>query len=299
VVKIAHFLPGCIVFLFCAGCVSLMEMAGQAIDGSAFKEKTTAVYRARKKDGKALDMEIRAIQNKSGETQTLITLGDFPAFTLRASAPAYSAADQNAAGKFYFISLDYLSGGAAGWNEYTLELSGAGSLALDDASAVLSIPQPPEAVQISKGRIQRYDTRLTGEAALTALRNRRERMIALAEWLKAREAPEQNGAVDFKAGLKNFEKKWKPVLFPELAAAGKRPALWRQAGDTSVRAEEVNWNASYTERAFPEELRPIRDSGTMLRDWEEALPWLYLEYEWEDIFSRLAGEITLNSKKHK
>jgi len=88
--------------------------------------------------------------------------------------------------------------------------------------------------------------------------------------------------------IDDFEKYWKPVLFPEMVSKRKRPAGWLQEGDVFLRSEDIRWNTGYTERVFSEELRPVRNSGTLLRDWEEALSWIYLEYEWESIKERLS-----------
>jgi hypothetical protein len=48
---------------------------------------------------------------------------------------------------------------------------------------------------------------------------------------------------------------------------------------------------------FPEELREVRNSATMLRDWEEALDWIYNEYELDRIQETLAMETVLQKKK--
>jgi hypothetical protein len=293
--KIVRVLSGCVAaaavtaLLLCGGCVSLMEKTGQALDGSAFAEKTVAVYRARRKDGAAADMAIRETRGKAGERSVVITLDEFPTLRLRGSAP-------NAAGEFFFSSLDYLGGSVSGWNEYRLELSGGGKLSLGETDAVISMPEPPEAVQISEGKIRRYDTRITGTDALTNLRNRRERILALVEWMKEREdAPARDLSA---AGNENdFKDYWKPVLFPELVPSKKRPEGWLREGDAKVRAEDIAWNTGYTERLFPESLRAVRNSGTLLRDWEEAFDWIYIEYEWDAIAALLATEITLQKTK--
>ena len=269
------------VLLLFGGCVSLMEKTGRVLDGTAFEEKTVAVYRTAK-TGEAA-MEIRELRNKAGERSVAITLNQFPVMKLCGTAP-----DQD--GGFYLESLEYLGGSVSGWNEYSLGLSGSGTLALDETEAVFSVSQDLETVEISRGRIQRYDTRLTGEEALSNLRNRRDRITALAEWMRAQKVPEGHGRND-------FEKYWKPVLLPEMVGAKKRPAGWRLESAQWVWAEDIRWNTDYTERVFPEELWTVRNSGTLLRDWEEALGWIYLEYEWERIIALLSREHTLQRIK--
>jgi hypothetical protein len=265
--------------LMCAGCVSWMEKAGQVIDGSAFAEKRIAVYYG---DG----TEVALVENKAGEQSVIITLTGFPMMKLRGTSP-------NENGEFFLTSLEYLGGSVHGWNEYTLDLLGTGSLVLEESayySSALQITEEIEPVQISAGRIHRYDTRIVGNSALTSLRNRRERIVSTVEWMASIEG------APYGLTVKNFEKYWKPLLFPEMVSKRTRPEGWSLEGDMFVRAEDIRWNTSYTQRIFPEELRQVRDSGTLFRDWEEALSWIYLEYEWENIKEMLSHKIILQQK---
>jgi hypothetical protein len=262
--------------LFATGCVSLVEKAGRAIDGSAFSEKKIAVYRA-------TGMELWEMRNKAGERSFIIKLNNYPTISLRGSAP-------NEQGEFNLVSLDYLGGSAQGWNEFRLDLSGEGRLVLSDTTAAISIQPEIETIQISSARIKRYDTRLSGDEALTGLRNRHERIKTIAQWMINRDTASQ------RTDIKYFEKYWKPILFPEIVSKKKRPQEWQQADSQWNMAESIRWNKGYTERLFPEELREIRNSGTMLRDWEEALDWLYNEYEWPHIQEMLSRETVLVKK---
>ena len=275
---ISHFSFLISLLFLSASCVSLVEITGRALDGSAFAEKKTAVY-------KAPGMELREMRNKAGGNSLIIMLDKYPTMKIRASAV-------NDLGEFNLVSLDYLGGSPQGWNEFLMELAGEGRLILDGTTATFSVHQDSvEPIQISFARIKRYDTRLSGNEALTGLRNRYERIKAVAEWMNSREnAPKE-------MNVKNFERYWKPILFPEIVFIGKRPQDWQEENDQWNRAESINWNKGYTERLFPEELREIRNSGTMLRDWEEAIDWIYNEYEWNRIKETLAQETVLQKKK--
>ena len=267
------------VIVMLSSCVSVMEKTGQVLDGSAFTEKKIAHYSTEKKWKDAAAIDITVVQNKTGKQAIIITLGEFPMMKLRGTAP-----DTN--GDFYLTSLEYLSGSSHGWNEYSMEILGEGTLSLSD-TAILKIKEKIEMVQISSGSIQRYDTRIIGIDALSGLRNRRERITSAVAWMSSLEyAPQEQTIGD-------FEKYWKHLLFPEIVSKKKKPSGWLQEGDQFIRAEDISWNTSYTERLFPEELRQVRDSGTLLRDWEEALRWIHLEYEWERITDFLSCEIVL------
>ncbi|MCL1931695.1 MAG: hypothetical protein FWF55_07755 [Treponema sp.] len=270
----------CIVWasLLCAGCASLMEKAGRTLDGSGRAEKKIAEYRSPA-------LTLQQMRSKTGEDSLLITAEHFPALKIRANAP-------NEQGDFTITALDYLGSSPHGWNEYRIELSGTGNLVLGETTATLSIADEIETVGITDGRIRRYDTRISGTEALTNLRNRRERLLSLAEWINDPENPHAQEC----GSQKEFERYWKPILFPEVTKKNMRPEGWQQEGDRQVRAEDIRWNAGYTERIFPEALRPIRDSGTMLRDWEEAIDWIYIECEWNRITETLLGETVLHKK---
>ena len=269
-------------FFFFTGCLSLVEITGRALDGSAFKEKRIAVYKTEKDS--PVGMEVRELMDKQGERSFQISLDQYPAMKLRGTKP-------DSQGNFNLVLLEYLGGNTQGWNEYSLEIVGEGKLFLTGTEAVLSIQHGMETVQISSGKIRRYDTRITGDEALTGLRNRMERITALTEWMKEQEnAP---GPVD----IKEFEKYWRPLIFPEIVSKKKRPVGWQAESDLWERAEDVNWNKTYTERVFPEALRNVRDSGTMLRDWEEALEWLYIKYNWENIIEIFSKKTNLNRIK--
>ena len=275
--------PIIIIIILLSSCVSLMEKARQVLDGSAFAEEEIAYYSTGEKDKAAADTDITVVQNKTGEQAIIIVLGKFPMMKLRGSAP-----DTN--GNFYLNSLEYLSAGSYGWIEYSMEISGEGKLFLSN-SAILKVNKEIEMVQISSGRIKRYDTYISGSSALSGLRNQRERIISTVEWMSSLENAPYEQTTD------EFEKYWSPLLFPEIVSKKKKPSDWLREGDQFTRAEGINWNTSYTERIFPEELRPIRDSGTLLRDWEEALYWIYLEYKWERIGDILSHETVINKIK--
>ncbi len=229
-------------------------------------------------------MEIRKMRNKAKDYSVIITLERFSTMKIRGSMP-------DGQGEFQLTALDYLGGNVHGWNEYRIDLAGSGNLVLGEKTARLSIPNEIETVGISSGRIRRYDTRITGTEALSNLRNRHERILALTEWMNSRDNPPSFDDRD------EFEQYWKPVLFPEMVSKRKKPAGWLQENDQWAKAEDIRWNTGYTGRVFPEILWTIRNSGTMLRDWEEAVEWIYIEYEWNRIRELLAREILFDRKK--
>jgi hypothetical protein len=273
--KLLKYLIVFIFIFFLFSCISIVEKAGQVIDGSAFKEKTAAVYKAALNNNLQSDIKMSVVKNNANEKSIIITIEKFPMMKILGSYP-------NGDGVFFITSLEYLAGSTHGWNEYTLELAGTGTLKFED-TVIFSIEEI-EPVQIVKGAIHRYDTRITGSEALPSLRNRRERILSLTEWMESYNTEKERT-------IKEFEDYWKPVLFPEMVSKKKRNDIWIQDGDKFQKIDSINWNTGFSERILPEELWQVRNSGTLLRDWEEALPWIYLEYKWENIVESLYGEI--------
>jgi hypothetical protein len=256
------------------GCASLVEKTGRALDGTAFAEEDLAVYRTESKNGAG----VRRVRGKAGGEEFLVISPDaMPNLRVKGSLPGED-------GSFYLISLDFFCSNITGWNEYTLELSGGGVFLVNEKTALLKLGSPIEPVNITRGKIRREDTRLSGGEALTALRNRHERILALTEWMRS--LPD----VPVFQDEAEFEKYWKPLLLPELVSPKERPPAWKQENALWVRGEDVSWNTAYTRAVFPEDLYKIRDSGTLCRDWEEALGWIYFAHEWENLFGFLAVE---------
>jgi hypothetical protein len=278
------------------GCASLAETGGRVLDGSAFAEKTLASYREAPKSGTRADL----LRRKDGSEFIAISVDSMPNLRLIGTVPAGD-------GGFALTALEFLAPNLSGWNQFTLDLSGTGSFPISNGvrmRATLQIAGPLETLDISGGKIRRGSSRLNGAQALTALRNRRERILALTQWMNRTVAREQPGfsgeAPPQFADQKGFAEYWEPRLFPELARPKNRPAAWAAASAAEgawALGEDVKWSVAYTEAAFPEELWAVRNSGTLLRDWEEAAAWIYLEFEWDTIVEFLSGKNELSKIK--
>ncbi|MHB9292354.1 hypothetical protein Holit_01451 [Hollandina sp. SP2] len=258
--------------LICSGCAGLVEKAGQFLEGPRFAGKILGIYRA------ATGMEIRYIQAKKGDPameKLVVSLSAYPEIYFWASAP-------DKEGRVFLEELHFLGSSYSGWNQFTVELAGEARLILQRNSALWQGPGSIEQVQISWGKIRRNQKLLSGEDALTALRNRYVRIAALTEWMHT-----QEDLPDF-TRLEDFDAYWKPLLMPELAPRKKRPAAWTTEAASWVRGEQVSWNQHYTEQVFPETLWVLRNSGALLRDWEEALPWIYLDYQWDRVLQGIS-----------
>jgi hypothetical protein len=258
--------------LLFSGCMSLTDKTGKLLEGKF--DYTVSRYRSYEAIPKGQGYQVIERAGSSGHGLDIIIEG-IPAVTLKATPPGRD-------GIFTLKSLDYLAGNPSGWVEFSMDLSGGGNFVTrSDKSASLRFRPPTEAVKISGAKIRRIGTHLSGTEAITALNNRYDRIQALTEWMRKRDVPRP-----VTQNLRDFESYWKPFLLPELVEHEKRPRFYGEGASTRwVRAEQIKWNATYTERILPEELRPLRDSGTLKRDWEESYEWIFLIYAWENIFN--------------
>jgi hypothetical protein len=279
-------------FVF-TGCVSLMEKTGRAADGSAFKEKTLAVFENPEAGYAEKGITVsRVRRNRDRGEYILIELAAFPTLKLRASTPDMYH-------RISLESLEFLAPNLSGWNEAERPLAGEGHFKDEWYYGFFFLTGSPEALDISGGRIRRNDERLTGEDALKALHNREERVKVITEWMHSWLLEREERGVF--SSQNEFAEFWEPVLFPELAPPKKRPAEWPPAGGRELsrraRGEDILWNLDYTDAVFSETLRPVRNTGTLLRDWEEAQAWIYIDFEWDSIVESLLQEIRLSKIK--
>jgi hypothetical protein len=273
----------------------VVQKGGELLDGSLFTEKNLAVFEDKTGGPEHKGIRVSQVLRKRDNREILaITARAFPTLRISGSAPAWD-------GRFGLESLEFLSPNLTGWNEFSRELSGEGLFWINGISATFNLRGAPEMLDISSGKIRRNTTRITGDQALAALRNREERVSAITswmrEWLESREPGRRF------INLKDFEKYWKPILFPETVSAKKRPAEWTATGAVGAQdaewvwGEDIRWNKTYTAALLPEELWPIRDSGTLLRDWEEAAAWIYYQFAWDYIMESLTSETRLSKIK--
>ena len=269
------------VFLL-SSCTSLMQKGGELLTGDAFAEKTLAVYRASGASAKTA-IEVKELKSKDGEEVLEISGGAWPGFALRGSMPEPD-------GNFGLMEARFLSSHARGWNEFTMDIFGGANFS--PATGILRITGEVERVNISSGKIRLKSSYITGTAAMTPLRNRRERITALVEWMNERLHDNSHDGVSHDdsghetpafADIGEFGLYWETWLFPELIPVRYRPEEYPVHNAEWKREDSVRWNLTYTKNLFPEGLWEYRNSGAMLRDWEEALPWIFMEYSWNTI----------------
>ncbi|MDR2494483.1 MAG: hypothetical protein LBD24_04575 [Spirochaetaceae bacterium] len=282
----------CVCVTGCAGIMETMEIGGRALDGSLFAEKTRAKYLLFTAGSEDPALEARLVR-RGAEEYVVITLRAFPCLRLYGTAP-------DPDGSFRFKRAHFLEGAAAGWNEFSVELAGTGVFLVEggetgeagNKGTLWCIPPIEiETLRLEEGRIRHKGSRLTGGEALGRLQNRQDRITALTDWMRG-----QADTPRFEK-RKEFDDYWKPLVLPETVRPAKRPASFVRENAVWARGEDIRWNTGYTEALFPEELRTLRNSGALLRDWEEAGEWIYTRYQWEYIVTLLSERYALRKAK--
>jgi hypothetical protein len=263
------------------GCMSLTENAGRIADGSKFAEKTLETCRG--ENGTTLSK----VRFKDESTALKLSFDSLPSL-------AFYLIPAGETERYILSSYTFLASTVKGWNEFTVDLSGLGRLEdmgsdAEGKTRYRLTVENVEEVGIASGRVRSDDNRFSGGEALSILRNRKARIEALTGWMRE----SASAALSFQTE-KEFDAYWKPILLPETVSKRKRPANYVPGGEWN-KAEDIRWNAAYSAR-FPEDIAILRNSGALLRDWEEALPWVYLSFQWDDIIDSITGSLYFVSK---
>ena len=79
----------------------------------------------------------------------------------------------------------------------------------------------------------------------------------------------------FPEGKKTFKRKERKLLFSEVNT------LYNESEEEYAEGAGLKWNTVYSGKILPENLRPLRDSGTLWRDYEEARQLFFSLYNLE------------------
>jgi hypothetical protein len=165
-----------------------------------------------------------------------------------------------------------------GWTEASFGAEGELSLVPSGEGWAVAVERAPAIGQPEKATIRLYGNYFDGDEALGLLSRRWERIKAAADFVKER-FPEAG------PGAKRYGRAVRAFLFPELYGYAKAGAPLPAKGHGVKVGESVRWDSDYSASVFPEELRELRDSGTMLRDFEEGLGLWSLRQRWDRIWS--------------
>ncbi len=224
------------------------------------------------------------------------------------------AADNTGDMTFTIENSDFFSNWPNGWTEGKSRAIGKLLFKKTADGYKCQIVDKVEIWDVVEGKIRYFDDYYSGDEGLTLVKNRMDRLTALARFLKKQQLPEYFGDTwrntDYGEPMKKYIE---PLLFPEQVL--KKPALYEeilnnkdQSGDSGKLTDNwelgsyILWNKKYTEKLFPREfanLVPIRNTGSMWRDYEEAPGILMMLYNLDYFFSRIQGESFVLKGKDK
>lgn len=208
--------------------------------------------------------------------------------------------DQTGDINFIINSIKYLSNWPNGWTQGESEASGIIIFNKEDKGWGVNIKEDFEIWEATKGEIRYYDEYYRKESGLKKVNNRMKRINAVIEFLKKQEfveLPEFFGHVKFNSAYgKSLKNTIRPFLFPETMGIDKlkRKNLFpvdynipiMQKGDLIFKSG-IFWRKSYTDSFFPDYLRELRNSGTLWRDYEEAIHLFYMLYNMDYYFKNV------------
>ncbi len=201
--------------------------------------------------------------------------------------------DENSGYALSVTELEWFNNWVDGWTEAKFLANGTITVARVQGSngdGVLSIVTPVSVESPSWAKIRYRDTVIAPDTATTQIANRWDRVVAVTAFLAEKNIVcEKTGEKE----LKDFEERARKRLFPELY--GYPEGSRKGSAADRVRKEGVSWDTAYTREEFPEGLRAIRDSGTILRDWEEGFGLFLLAANQGSITN--AGPVRVIAKK--
>ncbi len=174
-----------------------------------------------------------------------------------------------------------------GWTEAVIPCEGRIVAKKEGAGWSVRVTEPVLLARASKATIRYRDALLRGNDARDLLDRRVLRIRSACDFLRTRlegrefalydteERDHRHASFRHAAGM---------VLFPEVYgyAEGAKPADGETEGGSRYRkGEGLRWDTLYSERELPAELREVRDSGTLWRDWEETGRMFYYIYMME------------------
>jgi len=174
-----------------------------------------------------------------------------------------------------------------GWTEGLYEASGSLQLRRQGGAWISSLRDPFRLWGIKKGEIRYYETYFRRDDGLKKTKQRVDRMIELSGFMRknlgmpAVYREEKDGDLP----LVSFKEDVARLLFPERVDFGALEAEGRLASGfrtvpgeaAEVSGDGLVWRTDYTKALLPENLRELRDSGTLHRDFEEA-PGLWMSF---------------------
>jgi len=244
---------------------------------------------------------IEEYTDRSGELRAVMTSFFLPGIKIEGHMEYFPDGFE-----FTVTGASLFSNWSNGWTEAHYEASGIYTFQADDRSPGTFECEETDSFalwDITHGEVRYKDAFYRGNDGIWKVKNRIDRIQEISRWLK--------NSSRFSAIYGDFNKEtlysfafrndMEVFLFPELRnfdRLAKRAELpeeyyqFKEANDREnrdsykkIKGNGINWVSDYTVAVFPEEFHDLRNSGTILRDFEEA-PLIFMSFYNIDSFFR-------------
>lgn len=192
----------------------------------------------------------------------------------------------------YLNAMQFLAVWPNGWTEGEANIFAKLKLTKEENYYKCKIEEKFEIFEITKGAIRYQDDYYYDDKGLINVKNKFDRIIALNEFLKKQEGSQEFFLTPIfssktnKSYKDNFEKFLFPELFLDSVVYKSSNFKITDPSNDLILGENILWNKKYTDNFFPEHLKNVRNSGTMLRDFEETIDLCFAEYNLNYFFDK-------------
>ena len=205
---------------------------------------------------------------------------------------------------FHMDYLEWFSNWSDGWTDARFSVVGSLELNPRGEGWDMTVRETPEIQSVLAAEIRYKETRFYGDRSRDMISRRWTRIQALSPFLQESLMVKNYDFAHKRKGFysREFLEDTASLLFPEqfgyLEEFAERTT---GEGERYVRSEGILWDRYYSQAYLPEELIPVRDSGTLFRDFEEGRDLITLSFTWNTLWETLipGSEIhfTDNTKK--
>ena len=160
--------------------------------------------------------------------------------------------------------LRWFNNWANGWTEASFLLEAAAKFQPSGAGGTLTADAPALDAP-GAATIRYFDAYVRGDKGITEFSRRWARIQAVCDELRSKAVP-QNKLASY--------------LFPEVYGYDSP-----NEGKATIPALGIDWNTAYTKDKLSEALRPLRDSGTLYRDYQESPGLWALAWNWKALWA--------------
>jgi hypothetical protein len=209
---------------------------------------------------------------------------------------------ENGSWIFHMDYLEWFSNWHNGWTEARFGMLGSLVVRPRGDSWNLEVQEFPEITGVLEGEIRYKESRYYGDRSRDMVSRRWTRIEAAAPFIEDSLDMESYHFAHKKRDYysEDFQRDLESLLFPELYGYGDKfpkPDSCKDPEKRYVREEGVTWDGCYSTAYLPEELIPVRDSGTLLRDYEETAGFFTLAVTWQSLWEEKIPRSDITLKK--